>query len=153
MTTLVADPTWTVTLPPSLSGPVMAALSWPNKDPAETVDACLDLTAYLAAQAGENVVQVDAAVPFGDGALVVQHATFSGAQILVRLAGGTNGISYDVALLVTFAPSGRQRRFVLRQPVSTPAIATPAPSGVLTVNGQPLDWAGLLLPTSSAGNS
>ncbi len=106
---------------------VPAPLSWPVKDPGDTLDYVVDLSRALAGDTGDAVATLDVAIsPNNTGDLSLAFSRADGDQAILWLTGGIAGTTYAVSVVVG-TQSGRTLSRTIGLPVMT--LATPEPFG------------------------
>ena len=76
-----------------------AQLSWPPKDPAETLDYVFDITDALFGNEGDAIATLDIGIaPSNPGDLTLQSASADGGRAILWLTGGQAGTSYAVTV-------------------------------------------------------
>ena len=105
-------------------------LNWPPKDPGDILDYILDISPAITGNDSDGIATLDVSVsPSAPGDLVLQSATTDGPHIVLWLAQGQAGTTYNITFIIK-TNGGRciQRTVIL--PVlllSTPLV----PSGAL----------------------
>jgi hypothetical protein len=69
----------------------MALLTWPEKDPQETLDYYVDYSGRIPAD--DEITQSSWSVPSG---ITATQANFAGRKTVIWLSGGTEGGSYEL---------------------------------------------------------
>ncbi len=117
---------------------VPPALSWPVKDPGDTLDYVVDLSRALAGDTGDGIATLDVAIsPNNSGDLSLTFSRADGDRAILWLTGGFAGTTYAVTVVVG-TQSGRTLSRTIALPVVT--LATPAPFGddITDQSGAPL---------------
>ena len=113
-------------------------LSWPVKDPGDTLDYVVDLSRALAGDTGDGIATLDVAIsPSNSGDLSLTFSRADGERAILWLTGGLAGTTYAVTVVVG-TQSGRTLSRTIALPVL--ALATPAPFGndITDQTGAPL---------------
>ncbi len=113
-------------------------LSWPVKDPGDTLDYVVDFSRALAGDTGDTISTLDVATsPNNTGDLIVNSTRVDGDRAVVWLSAGFSGTTYSVTVVVT-TNSGRTLSRTIGLPVLT--LSTPAPFGteITDQSGAPL---------------
>ncbi len=106
---------------------VPPALSWPAKDPGDTLDYVLDLSRALAGDTTDGIATLDVAIlPNQTGDLSLTFSRADGDRAILWLTAGHAGRTYAVTVVVG-TQSGRTLSRTISLPVMT--LATPAPFG------------------------
>lgn len=117
---------------------VPAALSWPVKDPGDTLDYVIDLSRALAGDIGDGIATLDVAIaPASAGDLVLVQSKADGDRAILWLGAGLSGTTYAVTVVIG-THSGRAMARTIGLPVF--GLSTPAPFGtdITDQNGVPL---------------
>ena len=110
--------TWQTVPPP---------LSWPIKDPGDTLDYVVDLSRALAGDTGDGIATLDVAIsPNNSGDLTLAFSRADGDRAILWLTAGLAGTTYAVTVVV-----GTQSGRTLSRTIGLPVVmlATPAPFG------------------------
>jgi hypothetical protein len=114
--------------------PVMP--SWPVKDPADVLDYAVDVSAAVAGDSGDAVINFSATTaPSSTGDIVVDSAAFDGTQAILWISAGNSGTIYTVTLLLTLA-SGRVVSRSIALPVYSLSGPSPTSAVLVTDTGQ-----------------
>ncbi len=123
-------------------------LSWPVKDPGDTLDYVVDFSRALAGDTGDTIATLDVATsPNNSGDLAVNSTRVDGDRAVLWLSAGFSGTTYSVTVVV-MTNSGRTISRTIGLPVLT--LSTPAPFGtdITDQTGAPLtDQTGTSLTT------
>jgi hypothetical protein len=109
--------------------PVM--LSWPVKDPNDVLDYAVDISAAVAGDDGDAIVDVAiSSSPNAIGDLLLNSAAMDGTEVVAWFGAGISGTIYTVVLAITLA-SGR----VVSRSVALPvySMSGPSPSSAILV--------------------
>ncbi len=99
-------------------------LSWPSKDPGDTLDYQLDIAPAIIGNEGDTIDSVDIDVdPSQPGDLSVDNISADGYRIVVWLSAGQANITYNVTVKASLA-SGR----MLQRTILLPVVALSLPS-------------------------
>ena len=110
--------TWQTVPPP---------LSWPVKDPGDTLDYVVDLSRALAGDAGDGIATLDVAIsPNDSGDLTLAFSRADGDRAILWLTAGIAGTTYAVTVVIG-TQSGRMVSRTIGLTVM--ALATPMPFG------------------------
>ena len=110
-----------------------APLSWPAKDPADTLDYEIDFGPALAGNEGDSITAAMATVqPAGE--LLPGAVAADGETVVLWFSGGTAGTTYAVTVSVTTA-SGRAISRAVLLPVQ-PLATAPAPGAATALTTQ-----------------
>lgn len=124
-------------------------LSWPVKDPGDTLDYVVDLSAALSGDDGDAISTLDVAIsPSAAGDLQLQTSSADGDLAILWLTGGQSGTTYAVTVVMG-TNSGRQISRTIALPVLS--LATPVAFGLDLTDqaGSPItDQAGSPITTS-----
>ncbi len=106
---------------------VPAPLTWPVKDPGDTLDYVVDLSRVLAGDVGDGVATLDVAIsPANSGDLSLASSRADGDLAILWLTAGLAGTTYAVTVVVG-TQGGRTLSRTIGLTVLT--LATPAPFG------------------------
>lgn len=118
-----------VPVPRGTSAVAPAPLSWPIKDPADTLDYQFDISPAVLGNDADGIATLDVTIaPVGAGALVLNSATADGTLAVLWLAGGQAGVTYTVTLIV----STTNGRTVVRD-ILLPVLALSSPGPASTI--------------------
>lgn len=116
----------------------MPVLSWPPKDPSETLDYVFDVSQALLGNEGDAIATLDIAInPANPGDLMVQSSSADGAQAIIWLSAGFSGTTYAVTITVG-TNSGRIIARTVYLPVLTLASLPPPANAITDQTGAPL---------------
>ena len=116
--------------------PVM--LSWPVKDPSDVLDYVVDVSAAVAADDGDAIIDVTvSSSPNATGDLLLNSAAMDGTQVVMWFAAGISGTIYTVVVAVTLA-SGRVVSRSVALPVYSMSGPSPSSAVLVTDTGQDL---------------
>ena len=102
-------------------------LSWPAKDPGDTLDYVIDLSRALAGDTGDAIATLDVAIsPNNTGDLQLAFSRADGDRAILWLAAGNAGTTYAVTAVIG-TNSGRMLSRTISLQVIT--LATPEPFG------------------------
>ena len=124
-------------------------LSWPVKDPGDTLDYVVDFSRALAGDAGDGIATLDVAItPANVGDLSLTLSRADGDQAILWLTAGFSGTTYAVTVVVG-TNSGRTLSRTIGLPVVTLSIPVPFGTDITDQTGAPLtDQTGLPLTTT-----
>ncbi len=127
-----------VPTPRGPSVPPATPLTWPAKDPGDTLDYVFDISPALTANPGDTIAALDVAIsPANPGDLTLASATADGAWAVLWLTLGQPQTTYTVTVTIT-TTGGR----TLARSIALPVVAlasVPAPLSALTTpSGQAL---------------
>ena len=124
-------------------------LSWPVKDPGDTLDYVVDFSRALAGDVGDGIATLDVAItPANSGDLSLAFSRADGDQAILWLTGGFSGVTYAVTVVVG-TQSGRTLSRSIGLPVLTLSVPVPFGTDITDQTGAPLtDQTGLALTTS-----
>jgi hypothetical protein len=107
--------------------PVMP--SWPVKDPADVLDYAVDVSAAVAGDDGDAVVNVSVVTaPDATGDLTLNSAAMDGSLVVLWFGAGLSGTIYTATLAITLS-SGR----VVSRSIALPVYSLSGPSPTSTV--------------------
>jgi hypothetical protein len=126
-------------------------LSWPTKDPGDTLDYEVDISRVLIGNDGDVIATIDVGVsPDAPGDLSVTSTTADGMRCVFWLAGGQSGTTYIVTIVVGTTNGRTIQRSILAPvlhlsvpPLPFDALQTDTGDAVTDQNGNPI-----LAPTS-----
>src|ERR1700733_6099145 len=96
-----------VPVPRGSTATVPTMLSWPAKDPGDTLDYQLDIEPALVGNEGDTIDSVDIDVdPSQPGDLSLDNTAADGYKIVIWLSSGQAGVTYNVTVKAALA-SGR----------------------------------------------
>ena len=113
-------------------------LSWPVKDPGDTLDYVVDLCRALAGDTGDGIATLDVAIsPNNTGDLTLAFSRADGDRAILWLTAGIAGTTYAVTVVIG-TNSGRTLSRTISLQVAT--LATPSPFGnnITDQTGAPL---------------
>jgi hypothetical protein len=114
-------------------------LSWPEKDPTETLDYVVDISEAVAGNEGDVIATLDATIsPNNPGDLTLQSSCADGMQAILWLTAGFSGTIYTVTVTIG-TNSGRVIARSITLPVQTLALQPNEPQDLLTNLDQPID--------------
>jgi len=122
------------------------ALSWPSKDPGDTLDYQLDIEPAVIGNQGDTIESVDIEVfPNQPGDLSIDNVAADGYRVIIWMSGGQAGVTYNVTAKVCLA-SGRalQRSMLLpvialsSQSIPANAIESTTEDPLTDQNGNPI---------------
>jgi hypothetical protein len=117
---------------------VPTALSWPVKDPGDTLDYVVDLSAALAGDIGDGIATLDVAIaPANPGDLVLAQSKADGDQAILWLYAGRSGTTYAVTVVIG-TQSGRTIARTIGLAVMSLSTPTPFGTDITDQNGVPL---------------
>jgi hypothetical protein len=127
-----------VPTPRGANVPPPTPLTWPAKDPRDTLDYVFDVSPALTANPGDTIATLDVAInPGNPGDLTLAAASADGTWAVLWLTLGQAQTTYTVTVTVT-TTGGR----TLARSISLPVISlatVPAPAAAITTPaGQPL---------------
>ncbi len=103
-------------------------LTWPVKDPSDTLDYSVDFSRVLAGDCGDGIATLDVAIsPSNPGDLLLTRSQAEGTLAILWLSSGTTGSTYAVTV-VAGTNSGRVIARTIGLSVLT--LSTPSPFGV-----------------------
>jgi hypothetical protein len=135
-------PRGTLQLPP-------LPLTWPAKDPTDTLDYVFDISEAIAGNEGDSIATLDVAIiPSNPGDLTLVSSTADGDQAILWLGGGMAGTVYAVTVTAG-TNSGRVIGRTVTLPVITLATQPPPSNAITDQSGMPItDQNGLPITTS-----
>jgi hypothetical protein len=99
-------------------------LSWPSKDPGDTLDYQLDIEPALVGNEGDSIDSVDISIdPSQPGDLSLDNVSADGSKIVLWVSSGQASITYNVTVKASLA-SGR----TLQRSILLPVVALSLPS-------------------------
>jgi hypothetical protein len=102
-------------------------MTWPTKDPGDTLDYVLDLSKALAGDDGDSIKTLDVSIsPANPGDLLMTQSTVDGDLAVLWLSSGVAGTTYAVTI-VAGTNSGRAISRTVGLAVAT--LSTPSPFG------------------------
>jgi hypothetical protein len=113
-------------------------LSWPAKDPTDTLDFILDISEAIAGNEGDSIATLDVVIsPDNPGDLTLQSSSADGDLAIMWFTAGFAGIVYQVTVTVG-TNSGRVIGRTINLPVM--AFATPPvpPEALTDQTGNPI---------------
>ena len=117
---------------------VPALLSWPIKDPGDTLDYQFDIAPALIGNDGDAISTLDISInPASTGDLALVSTAADGARAVLWLSSGQPGTTYTVTLTIGTQAGRTIARSVLL-PVATLAIVPVVTSPLQTETGAPL---------------
>ncbi len=121
-------------------------LTWPIKDPGDTLDYVVDFGRALAGDPGDGVITLDVAItPANAGDLKLAQSRADGNQVILWLTGGLAGLTYAVTVVVG-TQGGRSISRTIGLTVLTLSVPAPFGSDITDQAGVPLtDQGGLPL--------
>jgi hypothetical protein len=135
-----------IPVPRGTSAVAPAYMSWPTKDPGDTLDYEVDISPALVGNDGDSIATLDVSVtPNNPGDLTVSSTTADGTRCVFWLTAGQTGITYTVTIVVGTANGRTIQRTVLLPVlylsvpyVPTAALDTAAGAVVTDQNGNPI---------------
>lgn len=123
-----------------------APLSWPAKDPVDTLDYRLDVSSALVGNEGDAIATLDVAIfPSNPGDLTLNSVAADGSAIVLWLTGGQTNTVYIVTVKVSTMSGRMLQRSVLLPvlalsdpPIPPFAITTDLGVPVVDQNGNPV---------------
>ena len=113
-------------------------LTWPPKDPTETVDYVFDVSQALAGNEGDAIATLDVTIiPDNPGDLTLQSSSADGDQAILWLTGGFAGTTYTVTITLG-TNSGRIIARTVSLPVMTLAVQPVPPNAITDQTGAPI---------------
>ncbi len=113
-------------------------LVWPVKDPGDTLDYVVDLSAALAGDGGDGIATLDVAItPANSGDLTLMSSRADGNQAILWLSDGLTGTTYGVTVVIG-TNSGRVLSRTISLPVQSLAMPMPFGNDITDQNGVPL---------------
>ena len=127
-----------VPVPRGTTAQVPALLSWPLKDPSDTLDYQFDIAPALIGNDGDAISTLDIAItPSSTGDLALASTAADGARAVLWLSAGQPGTTYTVTLTIGTQAGRTIARSVLL-PVATLAIQPGAAAAIQTETGSPI---------------
>lgn len=113
-------------------------LTWPEKDPGDTLDYVFEIAPALVGNSGDTIANLAVSIsPNNPGDLTLASAAADGTRAVLWLAGGQPNTKYTVTINVTTA-CGRSLARSISLPV-IPLATVPAPlTAITTPSGAPL---------------
>lgn len=109
-------------------------LSWPEKDPRDTLDYAFEIAPALTGNPGDTIASVSATVsPANPGDVTIASTAIDGTRVVLWLTGGQPETTYTVAIALTTA-CGRSLARSIALPV-VPLASVPAPATAITTLG------------------
>lgn len=116
-----------IPVPRGTTATAPAMLSWPTKDPADILDYQLDIEPALVGNEGDTVESVDVNIdPNQPGDLALNNVAADGYKIVIWLAGGQPGVTYNVTVNTALASGRTLQRTILLPVVALSTISAPA---------------------------
>ncbi len=124
-------------------------LSWPSKDPGDTLDYIIDISEAVSGNEGDSIATLDVQVmPSNPGDLILQSSSADGLQAILWLAQGAPGTVYAVNVTIG-TNSGRVIARTIDLPVVALASSAVPPNAITDQTGAPLEDQGLAPITTS----
>jgi hypothetical protein len=112
--------------------------SWPVKDPADVLDYAIDVSAAVAGDDGDAVVNVAVTTsPNATGDITLNSAAMDGTMVVLWLGAGNAGTVYTIVLAITLASGRVVSRSIVLPCYSLSGIA-PTTDILVTDTGQDL---------------
>ena len=124
-------------------------LSWPAKDPGDTLDYVVDISQAIAGDDGDAIATLDVAItPNAAGDLTLQSAVADGTEAILWLAAGASGTTYSVNVTIG-TNSGRAIARTITLPVVALTLQQPPANAITDQLGAPLEDQNLAPITTS----
>lgn len=127
-----------VPVPRGTTAVAPAPLNWPAKDPGDVLDYILDIGPAVTGNDADGIATLDVSVsPSAPGDLVLQSSTTDGTRVILWLAKGQAGTTYNITFAIR-TNGGRSLQRTVLLPVILLSVP-PIPDGaVLTSPGMAL---------------
>jgi hypothetical protein len=113
-------------------------LSWPIKDPTDTLDYVLDISEAIAGNEGDSIATLDVAIsPSNPGDLTLQSCSADGDLAIMWFAAGFSGTTYAVTITVA-TNCGRVIGRTINLPVLALANPPVPPNAITDQTGAPI---------------
>jgi hypothetical protein len=127
-----------IPVPRGSAASVPTLLSWPAKDPGDTLDYQLDIEPALVGNEGDTIDSVDINVdPSQPGDLSLDNIAADGYKIVIWLSSGQAGVTYNVTVKAALASGRTIQRTILLPVVALSSPSVPA-NAILTTAQDPL---------------
>lgn len=114
-------------------------LSWPAKDPGDTLDYVVDISEAVAGDAGDTITTLDVSIsPNNAGDLALQSSSADGTEAILWLSAGIPGTTYTVNLSIG-TNAGRLIARSITLPVVSLALQAPVGNAITDQLGAPLE--------------
>jgi hypothetical protein len=114
------------------------SLTWPAKDPSDTLDYVFDISQALAGNEGDAIATLDVAIsPANPGDLTLVSASADGDQAILWLSAGFAGTTYLVTINVS-TNNGRAIGRTVSLPVLQLATPPMLPDAITDQSGAPI---------------
>jgi hypothetical protein len=129
--------------------PQPQTLTWPVKDPGDTLDYVFDISPALTANSGDTISTLDVTVcPNNPGDVTLNSCSADGSRAVLWLSGGQAQTTYTVTISITTTGGRTLVRSISLLVNALSSVPAPA-SALLTPDGQPLtDATGTPLTTN-----
>ncbi|HQU05272.1 MAG TPA: hypothetical protein PLT25_11235, partial [Acidocella sp.] len=118
--------------------PPSVRLTWPAKDPGDTLDYVFDITPALTANPGDTIATLDVTIsPANAGDLTLVSASADGPRAVIWLSGGQALTTYAVTITMTTVGGRTLARTVMLPVLALASVSVP-PTALTTPSGQPL---------------
>lgn len=113
-------------------------LSWPTKDPGDTLDYIVDISEAIAGNDGDSIATLDIAInPANPGDLTLTGSSAGGDQAILWMTGGYAGTVYEVTVTIG-TNSGRTLNRTILLPVLSLATPPVPPQALTDQLGSPI---------------
>lgn len=113
-------------------------LTWPEKDPGDTLDYVFDIAPALTGNPGDTIAAVSVAItPDNPGDLALASSALDGTRAVLWLTGGQPATNYTVTIGVRTACGRSLARSIALQVVALASVPAP-PTAITTLGGLPL---------------
>jgi hypothetical protein len=135
-----------VPVPRGTTAAAPSLLTWPTKDPGDTLDYQLDISPALIGNQGDSIATIDIGIsPSNPGDLAANSMAADGARATFWFTAGQNGTVYTVTILITTSNGRTLQRSVLLPVIylsvpnyPTDVLDTDAGAVVTDQNGNPI---------------
>jgi len=113
-------------------------LSWPVKDPTDTLDYVVDISEVVAGNEGDSVATIDVVIsPDNPGDLALQSSSADGDLAILWFTAGFAGTVYSITITIG-TNSGRVVGRTISLPVLSLAMPPVPPDAITTQTGSPI---------------
>jgi hypothetical protein len=113
-------------------------LTWPEKDPGDTLDYVFEIAPALTGNPGDTIATMSVAIsPANPGDLTLASAAADGTRAILWLSGGQPGTAYTVTIGISTV-CGRSLARSIALPVVALASVPAPPTAITTLGGVPL---------------
>jgi hypothetical protein len=117
---------------------LQSPLSWPVKDPTDTLDYVVDISEVVAGNEGDSVATIDVVInPDNPGDLALQSSSADGDLAILWFTAGFAGTIYSITVTIG-TNSGRIVGRTITLPVLSLATPPVPPDAITTQTGAPI---------------